>query len=172
MLLHSRQYKCIWDLTYLLCLIWDLTYLLCFIWYLTYYVSYGISHIYYVSYDTLHIMFDMGSHIFIMFHMIPYIFIMFHMLNWFKCVVLKHVLNHFDYSICYFPLQGKLGEILISMCYQPTVGRITMVIMKCRELKAKDITGTSGISNILFRRIHQWNITWEYKILLSHYKLW
>ena len=38
---------------------------------------------------------------------------------------------------------GKLGELLISMCYQPTVGRLTIVIMKARELKAKDIIGTS-----------------------------
>ena len=44
-----------------------------------------------------------------------------------------------------FHLQGKLGELLISLCYQPTVGRITIVVMKARELKAKDITGTSGI---------------------------
>ncbi|KAI0230951.1 Synaptotagmin-7 [Lamellibrachia satsuma] len=38
---------------------------------------------------------------------------------------------------------GKLGEALISLCYQPTVGRITVVIMKCRDLKSKDINGYS-----------------------------
>lgn len=38
---------------------------------------------------------------------------------------------------------GKLGESLISLCYQPTVGRITVVIMKCRDLKSKDINGYS-----------------------------
>ena len=41
-------------------------------------------------------------------------------------------------------LQGKLGEALISLCYQPTVGRITVVVMKCRDLKSKDINGYSG----------------------------
>ncbi|XP_064627048.1 synaptotagmin-7-like isoform X9 [Lineus longissimus] len=39
--------------------------------------------------------------------------------------------------------RGKLGELLLSMCYQPTIGRITVVILKGRDLKAKDITGSS-----------------------------
>ena len=30
------------------------------------------------------------------------------------------------------------------MCYQPSVGRITIVVIKARELKAKDINGLSG----------------------------
>ena len=33
----------------------------------------------------------------------------------------------------------------MSLCYVPTVGRLTLVIMKCRELKAKDINGYSGV---------------------------
>lgn len=39
--------------------------------------------------------------------------------------------------------RGKLGELLLSLCYQPTIGRITVVILKGRDLKAKDITGSS-----------------------------
>ncbi|KAK3098291.1 hypothetical protein FSP39_018019 [Pinctada imbricata] len=39
--------------------------------------------------------------------------------------------------------RGKLGEILLSLCYQPAVGRLTVVVMKCKDLKAKDITGAS-----------------------------
>ncbi|ELT91365.1 synaptotagmin 7 [Capitella teleta] len=38
---------------------------------------------------------------------------------------------------------GKLGELLLSICYQPSDGRITIVIIKARELKAKDINGLS-----------------------------
>ncbi|CAB1315176.1 unnamed protein product [Coregonus sp. 'balchen'] len=38
-----------------------------------------------------------------------------------------------------------LGEIMFSLCYLPTAGRLTMTIIKCRNLKAMDITGYSGI---------------------------
>ncbi|XP_069102512.1 synaptotagmin-7-like isoform X1 [Argopecten irradians] len=39
--------------------------------------------------------------------------------------------------------RGKLGEILLSLCYQPAVGRLTVIVMKAKDLKAKDITGAS-----------------------------
>ncbi|XP_064618062.1 synaptotagmin-7-like isoform X2 [Liolophura sinensis] len=39
--------------------------------------------------------------------------------------------------------RGRLGELLVSLCYQPTIGRLTMVIMKAKDLKAKDLIGTS-----------------------------
>ena len=45
---------------------------------------------------------------------------------------------------CCCVFQGKLGEVLLSLCYEPTVGRITVVVMKTRELKAADVGGTSG----------------------------
>ncbi|XP_071791238.1 synaptotagmin-7-like isoform X2 [Asterias amurensis] len=38
---------------------------------------------------------------------------------------------------------GKLGKILVSLCFAPTAGRITIVVMKCDTLAAKDITGKS-----------------------------
>ncbi|CAD5113663.1 DgyrCDS2824 [Dimorphilus gyrociliatus] len=38
---------------------------------------------------------------------------------------------------------GKLGELLISLCYQPATGKISIVVIKGRDLKAKDISGTS-----------------------------
>ena len=41
--------------------------------------------------------------------------------------------------------QGKLGELLLSLSYQPSVGRVTVIVMKAKDLKAKDITGASGI---------------------------
>lgn len=35
-----------------------------------------------------------------------------------------------------------LGDLLISMCYNPTSSRITIVVMKCTNLKPMDITGS------------------------------
>lgn len=39
-----------------------------------------------------------------------------------------------------------LGEIMFSLCYLPTAGRLTLTVIKCRNLKAMDITGYSGTS--------------------------
>ncbi|XP_051886038.1 synaptotagmin-10 isoform X2 [Pristis pectinata] len=36
-----------------------------------------------------------------------------------------------------------LGEIMFSLCYLPTAGRMTLTVIKCRNLKAMDITGFS-----------------------------
>jgi len=41
-------------------------------------------------------------------------------------------------------LQGRLGELLLSLNYQPSVGVISVGIIKARNLKAKDINGLSG----------------------------
>ena len=49
----------------------------------------------------------------------------------------------------YTIFQGKLGELLLSLSYQPSVGRVTVIVMKAKDLKAKDITGASGIENQL-----------------------
>lgn len=38
-----------------------------------------------------------------------------------------------------------LGEIMFSLCYLPTAGRLTLTVIKCRNLKAMDITGYSGV---------------------------
>ncbi|UYV67688.1 SYT9 [Cordylochernes scorpioides] len=36
-----------------------------------------------------------------------------------------------------------LGELLLSLCYLPTAGRLTVTVVKARSLKAMDITGSS-----------------------------
>uniref|UniRef100_A0A3B3S2R7 Synaptotagmin 6 n=1 Tax=Paramormyrops kingsleyae TaxID=1676925 RepID=A0A3B3S2R7_9TELE len=36
-----------------------------------------------------------------------------------------------------------LGEVMFSLCYLPTAGRLTLTVIKCRNLKAMDITGYS-----------------------------
>ncbi|ESN99022.1 synaptotagmin 7a [Helobdella robusta] len=38
---------------------------------------------------------------------------------------------------------GKLGELFIGLCYQPTHGQITVFVNSARQLKAKDINGLS-----------------------------
>ena len=50
-----------------------------------------------------------------------------------------------------------LGDLLLSLCYLPTAGRLTVTVIKARDLKAMDITGTSGkyISN---SHGHNWHI--------------
>jgi len=40
--------------------------------------------------------------------------------------------------------QGKLGELLLSLCYQTNVGAISVEIIEARGLKAMDINGFSG----------------------------
>ena len=48
-------------------------------------------------------------------------------------------------SLC-FQEKVDLGELMLSLCYLPTAGRLTVTIIKARSLKAMDITGTSGNS--------------------------
>ncbi|PKU43652.1 synaptotagmin-10 [Limosa lapponica baueri] len=45
-----------------------------------------------------------------------------------------------------------LGEIMFSLCYLPTAGRMTLTVIKCRNLKAMDITGASGESTFLNKK--------------------
>lgn len=42
-------------------------------------------------------------------------------------------------------LQGSRGELLLSLCYNPSANSIVVNIIKARNLKAMDIGGTSGI---------------------------
>jgi len=39
--------------------------------------------------------------------------------------------------------QGR-GELLVSLCYQPAANRVTVVVLKARNLPKMDITGLSG----------------------------
>lgn len=42
------------------------------------------------------------------------------------------------------PPQGSRGELLLSLCYNPSANSIVVNIIKARNLKAMDIGGTSG----------------------------
>ncbi|KAK3862967.1 hypothetical protein Pcinc_031208, partial [Petrolisthes cinctipes] len=37
----------------------------------------------------------------------------------------------------------ELGEVMLSLCYLPTAGRLTLTVIKMRNLRAMDITGSS-----------------------------
>ena len=56
----------------------------------------------------------------------------------------------FPFCFVFFPPLPQesvdLGEIMFSLCYLPTAGRLTLTVIKCRNLKAMDITGYSGVS--------------------------
>lgn len=43
--------------------------------------------------------------------------------------------------------QGR-GEILVSLCWQPAANRLTVVILKARNLPKMDVTGLAGALNI------------------------
>lgn len=43
-----------------------------------------------------------------------------------------------------------LGDLMFSLCYLPTAGRLTITIIKARNLKAMDITGASGIPSLYY----------------------
>jgi hypothetical protein len=44
----------------------------------------------------------------------------------------------------YPPIKEKLGELLVSLTYHPAKNTLTIVILKAKNLKAKDINGKSG----------------------------
>ena len=39
---------------------------------------------------------------------------------------------------------------MMSLCYLPTAGRLTLTIVKARNLKAMDITGASGKNQLSY----------------------
>ncbi|XP_061422598.1 synaptotagmin-10-like isoform X2 [Lethenteron reissneri] len=44
---------------------------------------------------------------------------------------------------CVASEKDDLGELMFSLCYLPTAGRLTLTVIKARNLKAMDITGAS-----------------------------
>lgn len=50
------------------------------------------------------------------------------------------------FAVCVSKVSEELGEILVSLCYLPAAGRLTVTIIKARNLKAMDFTGQAGQS--------------------------
>lgn len=46
-----------------------------------------------------------------------------------------------------FIFQTVKGEIMLSVCYLPESDRLTVVVIKAKDLPAKDMSGSSGIIN-------------------------
>jgi len=63
--------------------------------------------------------------------------------------------------------QGKLGELLVSLCYQPTAECITVIVARARELKSKDINGLSGAFANFLLEVHRVSIK---NVLLLFFK--
>ncbi|KAK1121776.1 hypothetical protein K0M31_010087 [Melipona bicolor] len=67
-------------------------------------------------------------------------------------VVLKELLDCTDLEqeieytmdiLCAMQDKVDLGKLMLSLCYLPTAGRLTVTVIKARNLKAMDITGSS-----------------------------
>ena len=48
------------------------------------------------------------------------------------------------YFIAVIHIQGKLGELKLSLCFNPLHSTITINILEARQLKSKDVNGLSG----------------------------
>ena len=59
-----------------------------------------------------------------------------------------------------------LGELMFSLCYLPTAGRLTITVIKARNLKAMDITGASG-GTFEFRLSHTVLLLYLMKFLVE-----
>jgi len=58
-------------------------------------------------------------------------------------IVLNNCVHINPVFILYF--QAPLGDLLVSLMYQPTANRIVVVVMKANQLKSMDIIGSSGM---------------------------
>ena len=47
--------------------------------------------------------------------------------------------------MCQLTSQGH-GELLVSICHHPAASRLTVVVLKARDLPKMDITGLAGIN--------------------------
>ena len=76
------------------------------------------------------------------------------------------------HKVPYF-FQGKLGELLLSLCYDSSIGAITVEITEARGLRAMDINGYSGQLYIfMIFRLHTHNISPAHRnkfVLISFY---
>ena len=57
---------------------------------------------------------------------------------------------------------------MLSLCYLPTAGRLTATIIKAKNLRAMDITGTSG--NDVIRAVGLWVVAVNVVIVLPQYR--
>ena len=51
-----------------------------------------------------------------------------------------------DIDFWHWMFQGEFGEILLSLSYNSAASKLTVLILKCRDLMAQDLNGYSGTS--------------------------
>ncbi|XP_033216077.1 synaptotagmin-10-like isoform X2 [Belonocnema kinseyi] len=59
------------------------------------------------------------------------------------CTDLEHEIEYTMDILCAMQEKVDLGELMLTLCYLPTAGRLTLTVIKARNLKAMDITGSS-----------------------------
>ncbi|XP_043268547.1 synaptotagmin-10-like [Venturia canescens] len=59
------------------------------------------------------------------------------------CTDLEQEIEYTMDILCAQQEKVDLGELMLTLCYLPTAGRLTVTIIKARNLKAMDITGSS-----------------------------
>ena len=42
-------------------------------------------------------------------------------------------------------MAAECGELLVSLCYQPATDRLTVIVLKAKNLPRMDLTGLSGM---------------------------
>ncbi|XP_034937732.1 synaptotagmin-10-like isoform X2 [Chelonus insularis] len=60
-----------------------------------------------------------------------------------ECTDLEQEINYSMEILCATQEKVNLGELMLTLCYLPTAGRLTVTVIKARNLKAMDITGKS-----------------------------
>ncbi|KAJ8676619.1 hypothetical protein QAD02_012406 [Eretmocerus hayati] len=60
-----------------------------------------------------------------------------------ECIDCGHEIEYTMDIMCTVQDKVDLGELMLSLCYLPTAGRLTVTIIKARNLKKMDITGSS-----------------------------
>ncbi|XP_063992442.1 synaptotagmin-10-like isoform X1 [Diachasmimorpha longicaudata] len=59
------------------------------------------------------------------------------------CTTLEQEIEYTMDILCAMQEKVDLGELMLTLCYLPTAGRLTVTVIKARNLKAMDITGSS-----------------------------
>ncbi|XP_058789351.1 synaptotagmin-9-like isoform X2 [Phymastichus coffea] len=59
------------------------------------------------------------------------------------CTDFEHEIEYTMDIMCTIQDKVDLGELMMSLCYLPTAGRLTLTVIKARNLKKMDITGSS-----------------------------
>jgi len=60
--------------------------------------------------------------------------------------------EHIDFLLTYlltYELQGHLGELSVSLCYDSSLSCLSIGVNSARNLKSKDLIGSSGEANLV-----------------------